>query len=225
MGNPLCRPAGSALGYERITVIEFGVAGGNGLLELERVANWVQRRSGVGIDAVGFDTGTGLPQPHDYRDLPNLWRGGDFRMDADRLRTRLTSARLVLGPVSETALAFLESEPAPIGFVSFDLDLYSSTLDAFAIFEAGAAVTLPRVVCYFDDIIGFSHSDFAGERLAIAEFNASHELRKVSKLYGLRYVLEQDRWWTDMMYMFHCFEHPSYNVPDGSNPLRELPLR
>ncbi len=145
----------SALGYERITVIEFGVAGGNGLLELERVANWVQRRSGVGIDAVGFDTGTGLPQPHDYRDLPNLWRGGDFRMDADRLRTRLTSARLVLGPVSETALAFLESEPAPIGFVSFDLDLYSSTLDAFAIFEAGAAVTLPRVVCYFDDIIGF----------------------------------------------------------------------
>lgn len=214
----------AALGYERITVIEFGVAGGNGLLELERIAAWVQRRAGVGIEVVGFDTGTGLPKPQDYRDVPNLWDEGFFGMNPERLREQLTNARLVLGPVSETLLAFIDSGPAPIGFVSFDLDLYSSTTDAFAIFRADPTLVLPRVVCYFDDIVGFSHNDYAGERLAITEFNDRSEMRKISKLYGLRYVLDLDRCWTDMMYMFHCFEHSQYNETDGTNRLRDLPL-
>lgn len=213
------------LGYERITVIEFGVAGGNGLLELERVAAWVSRRAGVGIDVVGFDTGTGLPQPQDYRDLPNLWRECYYGMDPERLRSRLQVAQLLLGPVAETIDEFIATGPAPVGFVSFDLDLYSSTVDAFTIFRAAPELVLPRVICYFDDIIGFSHGDFTGERLAIAEFNAAHQARKLSQLYGLRYVVYQDRWWTDSMYMMHCFEHPRYNEPDGTNQLNELPLR
>ena len=214
----------AALGRERITVIEFGVAGGNGLLELERVAAWVERRSGVGIDAVGFDTGTGLPRPQDYRDLPNLWSEGQYAMDSAALQARLSTARLELGAVAETVPAFLAERPAPIGFVSFDLDLYSSTTEALRIFEAEPAMLLPRVVCYFDDIIGFSHGDFTGERLAIREFNACHQDRKLSRLYGLRYVLMQDRWWTEMMFMLHDFEHPDYNRPDGTNRRRELPL-
>jgi hypothetical protein len=215
----------AGLGYERITVIEFGVAGGTGLLELERIAAWVARRSGVAIDVAGFDTGTGLPQPQDYRDLPNLWREGDYSMDPERLRSRLKSAQLLLGPVAETIEELIAAAPAPVGFVSFDLDLYSSTVDAFAIFRAAAELVLPRVVCYFDDIIGFSHGDFTGERLAISEFNAAHEARKLSQLYGLRYVVYQERWWTESMYMLHCFEHPRYNRPDGTNRLHELPLR
>jgi len=215
----------SALGQKRTSVIEFGVAGGNGLVELERVAQWVEQRSGVGIDVYGFDTGSGLPQPQDYRDLPNLWSEGYFPMDPERLQARLNRARLVLGPVAETVPGFLEGPPAPIGYVSFDLDLYSSTMDAFQIFDASPDRLLPRVVCYFDDIIGFSHGDFSGERLAITDFNRRYEARKISKLYGLRYVLVQDKWWTDMMYMFHLFDHPSYNVVDGTNTRTELPLR
>jgi len=215
----------AALGQRRVAVIEFGVAGGNGLLELERVAGWVERRSGVGIDVYGFDTGRGLPQPQDYRDLPNLWSEGHFPMDHEQLRSCLGRAELELGPVAETVPRFLESGPAPIGFVSFDLDLYSSTVDAFRIFESPPERLLPRVTCYFDDIIGFSHGDFAGERLAISEFNQTHEDRKISQLYGLRYVLLQEKWWTEMMYMFHLFDHPDYNRPDGTNTRRELPLR
>jgi hypothetical protein len=215
----------AGLRYDRITVIEFGVAGGNGLRELERVAAWVARRSGVAIDVVGFDTGTGLPQPQDYRDLPNLWREGDYGMNPARLRSQLKAARLLLGPVAETIGEFIAASPAPVGFVSFDFDLYSSTVDAFAIFRAAPELVLPRVICYFDDIIGFSHGDFTGERLAISEFNAAHEARKLSQLYGLRYVVYQERWWTESMYMLHCFEHPRYNEPDGTNRLRELPLR
>ena len=216
---------GAALGHARISVIEFGVAGGNGLLELERVSRWVAGRSGLAIDVYGFDTGSGLPQPQDYRDVPNLWSEGHFPMDPDGLRRRLTSAHLELGPVAETVPAFLERRPAPVGFISFDLDLYSSTVDAFGVLSTDPELLLPRVTCYFDDIIGFSHSDFTGERLAISDFNESHEHRKISKLYGLRYVLYQDKWWTDMMYMLHLFDHPDYNRPDGTNELRELPLR
>jgi hypothetical protein len=224
-GTMCAAVTGAALGYERITAIEFGVAGGNGLLELERVAQWTARRAGIAVDVVGFDTGTGLPKPTDYRDLPQLWSEGYYGMDAERLRSQLSTARLVLGPVSETVGEFVASGPAPIGFVSFDLDLYSSTVDAFALLGAQASLLLPRVVCYFDDIVAFSHSDFAGERLAISEFNERSHSRKLSQLYGLRYVLYQDRAWTEMMYMLHCFEHPQYNDWDGLNKLSELPLR
>src|SRR4051812_24481223 len=180
----LCAAAvAETLGYERISVIEFGVAGGNGLVALESCARQAAELSGVAIDTYGFDTGTGLPKPEDYRDLPQLWSEGFFAMDADSLRSRLTDAHLVLGPVAETVDEFVANRPAPIGFVSFDLDMYSSTMDAFAIFESMHDIVMPRVVCYFDDMAGFSHGDFTGERLAISEFNERHEMRKISQVY------------------------------------------
>jgi hypothetical protein len=221
----LCAAAvAAALGYERISVIEFGVAGGNGLVALESCARQASELAGVAIDTYGFDTGTGLPKPTDYRDLPQLWSEGFFAMDADRLRSRLTDAHLVLGPVADTVGEFIAGSPAPIGFVSFDLDMYSSTMDAFAVFEDSPEVVMPRVVCYFDDIAGFSHGDFTGERLAITDFNQRHELRKISQIYGLRHVMDLDQWWTEQMYMAHFFDHPRYNEFDGSNRIRELPL-
>lgn len=213
-----------ALGYPRISVIEFGVAGGGGLIKLEEIAAWVERQTGVVIDVYGFDTGTGLTKPQDYRDLPQLWREGDYKMDVDRLRSRLTRARLVLGPVERTVPEFLAESPAPVGFVAFDLDLYSSTMHAFRLFEAADGALLPRVVCYFDDIIGFSHGDFNGERLAIHDFNDDHELRKISPIYGLRHVLDMDKVWTEMMFMFHAFDHARYNEYDGMNFIPELSL-
>jgi hypothetical protein len=213
------------LGLPRISVIEFGVAGGDGLLALEQLAAEAEAASGVAIDVYGFDTGTGLTKPQDYRDLPQLWFEGDYVMDVPRLKARLHKAQLVLGPVAETVPKFLAGKPAPIGFVSFDLDLYSSTMDAFRLFDGADEVLLPRVVCYFDDIVGYSHGDFNGERLAITEFNQSHEMRKISKIYGLRYALDLDQWWVEMMYMFHAFRHPRYNDFDGTNPWRQIPLQ
>jgi hypothetical protein len=214
----------SALEIDRIAVVEFGVAGGNGLLALETIAADVAQRSGVEIEVYGFDTGSGLPKPQDYRDLPQMWSEGAFAMDVDALRRRLTSAELILGPVAETVPAFAANVSCPVGFVAFDLDMYTSTIDAFSLLEASGSALLPRIVCYFDDIIGFSHSEFTGERLAIKEFNQRHQTRKISKLYGLRYVLDLDHWWTDMMYMFHAFDHPRYADNDGTNRLDALPL-
>lgn len=208
---------GKVLGYEKISVIEFGVAGGRGLLAMERAAELVEEMVGIGIDVYGFDAETGLPELQDYRDLPNLFLDGQFPMDRQELEKRLRRARLKLGLVEETVPAFLGSRPAPIAFVSFDLDLYTSTKHALKIFEAEDRLLLPRVPCYFDDIFGFTYSDYNGERLAIGEFNDISAMRKISPLYGLKYFVPSDAKgsaWTEQFYLLHMFDHPLYSRPD-----------
>ena len=206
------------IGLERISVIELGVAGGNGLLAMDRTAAQVEATLGVGIDVFGFDSGGGLPKPQDYRDLPNLWSEGDFPMDADKLRSQLQRAQLILGLVADTLPAFLMSRPAPIAFISFDLDLYSSTKEAMTLLAADPFLLLPRVHCYFDDILGFTFGDHNGERLAISEFNISHPARAISPIYGLRYYVPStyfNAMWVDKYYMAHILDHPLYGAYDG----------
>jgi hypothetical protein len=208
-----------AVGIERISVIEFGVAGGNGLLALEQIADKVGDLSGVAIDTYGFDTGCGLPKPLDYRDCPNLFAPGRYPMDEDKLRNRLRRARLMLGLVEDTVSEFIAFRPSPVAFISFDLDYYSSTMQAFKVFEAEQSLLLPRIHCYFDDIMGFTYSEYTGERLAIAEFNESHTSRKISPIYGLKYFLPQPHAqadWSEMLYIAHIFDHELYGREDGS---------
>jgi hypothetical protein len=169
-----------ALGIPRISVMEFGVAGGNGLVALEVIAAKVSGYLGVGIDVYGFDTGIGNPKPEDYRDVPNLFQEGDYPMDVARLQSRLTSAKLMLGPVETTVGKFLASRPAPIAFASFDFGIYSATRKALALFEGDERTLLPRIQCYFVGAAGLTFSEFAADRLAISEFNAAHALRKLS---------------------------------------------
>jgi hypothetical protein len=216
-----------ALGLDRMTVVEFGVAGGNGLLALETAATAAERFFEIGIDVVGFDAGGGIPPPRDHRDAPYVIAAGDFPMDTERLRARLQRSELLLGLVEETLPRFIEAAPAPIGFVSIDLDYYSSTVAALMLLAASADRLLPRVMCYFDDVMGYPWGDFNGERLAIAEFNDSHEDRKISPVYGLRYFLPQP-WaramWPDMMYLAHVLDHPRYNEDEGTALVRRLDL-
>lgn len=205
------------LSFERVSVIEFGVAGGASLLGLERIAELVEEMVDVGIDVYGFDAETGIPKTQDYRDCPNIWLDRQFPMNKKELEKRLRRAQLKLGLVKDTVPVFLESSPAPVAFVSFDLDLYSSTRDALKLFEAEHQLLLPRVLCHFDNILGLTYSDYNGERLAISEFNAGHSLRKLSPLYGLKYyVPSQVRHfpWTERFYFLHIFDHPLYNHPD-----------
>src|SRR6185295_1256317 len=163
------------LRYPRISVIEFGVAGGNGLVNLESHAIEVSKLFPVKIDIFGFDTGAGLPAPAGYKDLPYMWRQGDFKMDEKRLAARLSQAKLVLGDIKETLPRFLQSkDSSPVGAVFCDVDLYSSTQASLKLFDADPRFYLPRVFCYFDDIIGSEtelYNDYTGQRLAIREFN------------------------------------------------------
>jgi hypothetical protein len=208
-----------ALGCERIGVAEFGVAGGNGLLALERAAEAAGDLLGVQVQVYGFDAGSGMPTPRDPRDAPWLIEPGWFELDEPALRRRLRSAELVLGPVDKTVPAFLAAAHPPIGFAAFDLDYYSSTIEAFALLEADPARLLPRVPCYFDDLFGYGWSEFTGERAAIEDFNAAHEQRKIGKIHGLRYGLPASQHplpWHEQMYLVHAFDHPHYGTHEGA---------
>ena len=212
-----------------ITALELGVAGGNGLLELERLSDVIGRQVQVEIRSAGFDLGSGMPEPVDHRDLPYMWQRGFFAMDEQRLRSRLSSASLILGEVSETGPAFMSDLDAPIGFISFDLDYYSSTAAAMeALLNHDASHYLPRVFCYFDDTVGPHeelHSEFAGELLAIREFNDSHEHRKIAKVNGLRYkLLPYEGAWVSGFYVLHLFDHEQYNQYVYPEPDRQFPL-
>jgi len=208
------------LGLPRVSVIEFGVAGGSGLLALETISEAIERRTNIGIDVFGFDSGVGLPKPEDFRDQPNMWFEGQLPMDRAKLEPKLCRAKLCLGPVKETIPTFIAGNPAPVAFVSFDLDLYSSTRDALFIFKSNYVYLLPRVVSYFDDIFGHTYSDYCGERAAITEFNSSNSTRKICPIYGLRYFIPRfarGDLWPDGMYFSHFFEHPSYSRLDSFN--------
>jgi hypothetical protein len=208
------------LGHPGISVVEFGVAGGCGLIALENIAGAVSRLTDIGIEVFGFDTGAGLPPPADVRDQPNLWYGGQLPMDKQKVSSRLERAKLHIGPVKDTLGDFINDRPPPVAFISFDMDLYSSTRDALRIFEADHTLLLPRVFSYFDDIFGYTFNDFCGERLAIAEFNSNHVATKICPIYGLRYFIPRaalaERW-PDGMYIAHLFGHKMYNLLDSIN--------
>lgn len=218
------------LEIKRISVLECGVAGGNGLLALEKIAAEAGAHFGIEIDVVGFDTGDGMPDPVDYRDLPHVWNSGFYRMDVDKLRQRLSRAQLMLGDIEQTAATWLNgADIAPIGFVAFDLDYYSSTVKAMQLFEGAASTHLPRVHCYFDDIAGPEFAcmnEHVGELLAIDEFNARHPSRKICQIRNLRCARQRDENWYAQMYAFHDFGHSRYveNVAPKEATWRQLPI-
>ena len=206
-----------------ITVIEFGVAGGNGLIALERIAISIGRDLGINIAAIGFDSGEGMPDPKDYRDLPYIWRGGFYRMNRRALEARLNSAKLVVGNVEQTLSSFVP--PYPIGFIAFDLDYYSSTKNAFRVF---ATDHLPRVYCYFDDTVwpeSACHNEYIGELCAIREFNAEQVDAKLCPINGLRSIQPHKASWNEGMYVFHDFRHPLYCVNITPEEHRQIPLK
>lgn len=214
------------LGEPRVSLIEFGVAGGAGLLALERHAEEVEKKFGIQFEIYGFDTGAGLPEPVDHRDLPYCWKPGFFRMDQEALRRRLKRAKLVLGDIRDTIQSFTtDYNPAPIAGVSHDLDFHSSTAAAFQLFDCDPQFLLPRMVVYFDDVIGGDrelYNDFTGQRCAIHEFNSAHDCRKLSPIYYLRSqgVLTP---WHHQMWSFHAFDHPKYGSFIGGKN-EQLPL-
>jgi hypothetical protein len=203
------------LGLPKISVLEFGVAGGRGLINLEQHAARVSQLTGVGIEVYGFDTGMGLPPPEDYRDLPYVWQESNFKMDQDALRARLSRAKLVLGLVKDTVRNFAkEHDPAPVGAISFDLDYYSSTRDALDIQLIDPAKRLPRIFTYFDDIYSsdLGHvTSRVGVPLAIDEFNAAHPDHEIGQLTHLEFRYGPSRSWHRQIYSCASFAHPQYN--------------
>lgn len=218
-----------ALGVPRISVMEFGVAGGRGLLAIEALCPEIERAYGVEIEVWGFDTGEGLPEPVDYRDLPYIWKAGFYRMDQEALRRKLRRSQLVLGDVRDTVPTFFATHAAaPVGAAFLDLDFWSSTRDALALFAGPAATMLPRVFCYCDDVIsaegGGILSDDVGQLRAIADYNAGQEARKLRRIAGLAETRRIRAVWPTQIYVHHSFDHPDYSTYIHAEADRQLAL-
>lgn len=202
-----------ARGISQLTVVELGVGSGTGFLNLCELATRVTSETGVEFRLAGFDSGEGMPPPVDYRDHPELYKEGWFPMDREALVGSLpANARIHFGPIAETVAPFAaQLDPgAPLGFATLDVDFYSSSKDALHLFGGGRAdAYLPFVTVYVDDLSLATHTRFAGELLAIREFNEEHELRKLDWDWNLRHtrVFKHAEWLTHM-FKLHVLDHP-----------------
>ena len=135
-------------------------------------------------------------------------------MNVEALEKKLKFSKLILGDIKDTCQSFLsKNNPAPIGCVFIDLDYYSSTVEALKIFDGEDKYFLPRLFCYFDDVLGSEnelYNEFSGELAAIEEFNNVHQHKKISKLRCL-YERKVRAGWNEMIYSYHNFKHPDYN--------------
>jgi hypothetical protein len=184
----MCIASAQALAMQAktMTVIEFGVYKGDGLMALNSFCENIHDRTGLNFRVYGFDSGKGLPRPCDYRDHPEIWHEGDFvDVDYSALRKKLPSfSELVIGDLAETVPVFRRNlkDSEPVGFVAVDSDLYSSATSALRLFEDRASAFLPSTLLYFDDVDDIlTFNSRCGEALAINEFNERNALRFIER--------------------------------------------
>ena len=200
-------------GCTAITVVEFGVAAGAGLLNLCEISRKVTDITGVQIQIAGFDTGAGMPPPRDYRDHPDYYVTGDFPMsDFEALRRRLpANAQLIIGEISQTLPDFIAalSRSAPLAYIVLDVDYYWSSVECLKILAGPSEAYLPLVLLYADDVAYQDHNEWQGEMAAIGDFNKEHAMRKIGRLNNLsqaRYF--RNATWLTQMYAAHVLDHP-----------------
>lgn len=200
---------------KKILVIEFGVASGTGLFNLSFLASKLSNIYGVDYEVIGFDTGKGMPPPLDYRDHPEKYRTGDFP-PLTLPRTKLPlKTKIYYGEIKET-INLLKNDLVDnikIGFVSIDVDYYSSTKACLKVFNFEQSFYLPSVIVYFDDVNNPDHNKFCGELLAIDEFNLANKYRKITKMTQLRnWRIFKNAIWLDQMYFMHVLDS-NYRAP------------
>jgi hypothetical protein len=212
------------LGKRRVTVCEFGVATGNGLLALINLAALISCETGVEFRIVGFDTGEGLPQICSYPDHPELWSAGDFPMvDRAALVKRVDGrAELLFGDIKDTVGGFIASlsPEVPLGFVSVDVDIYTASHASLRCFEGGPELYLPAISMYFDDVSSFFSNRWCGELRAIEEFNQVGEFRKIDRdRTMINRAVNKSYIWHEHMYVCHVLDHESRTRPKARQGL------
>lgn len=209
------------LGINKLCVIEFGVAFGHGLVNLCKICAMITESTGIEFEIYGFDSDVGMPAILDYRDHPEIWHTGQFKSDHDAIRKKLTpNAQLISGNIKDTLDDFVKTklrEDCPLGLVSVDVDLYTSAKQCFELFKYGTQKCyLPTTIVWMDDINDLlTCNDWAGEALAIREFNAESEFRKLQEL-----RVRQNHppaGWHDHIYGLHVLNHPARTgeMPQG----------
>lgn len=205
------------LGLSRVTVVEFGVANGAGLLNLASLAARITAETDIEFSIVGFDSGAGMPPPRDYRDHPEFYREGDYPMQQpEELRRRLpANGELIVGDISETVPEFLArlTPDSPLAFVVVDVDYYWSTVSCLEVLTGRPDLYLPTTVLYLDDVSYVAHNKWQGELLAVEEFNEREEMRKITPYNFLRvHRLFKRPVWIEHMYTLHVLDHATRSV-------------
>jgi hypothetical protein len=204
-------------GIPKLTLIEFGVANGAGLLNICMISDLVAKETGVEFAIVGFDSGEGMPPARDYRDHPEKYFTGDFPVaDKDKLVASLPkNARIIFGDIKQSLATFAMDIEAPIGFIAIDVDYYWSTKEALDVLLLAAEHYLPMVFMYFDDVQDIEDNVYCGELLAIQEFNAdaSHPMRRLGRANFLNELrIFKRAIWHKQIYIAHAFDHPFRSV-------------
>ena len=207
------------LKIDSMTVIEFGVANGTGLINIQSICKKITKLLDIKFNIYGFDNLVGLPKPEGFKDHPDLYQESDYPLqDIEKLKNRLNeNTKLIIGDVKDTVPEFKKNDfkNSPIGFVSFDLDYYSSTKNALDILNIESENLLPIIDIYFDDISDYKHNSKCGQYLAIDEFNKNQALRLLEQHKFLRKKrIFQRAKWIDHMYQLHVLDHKEKNSSD-----------
>lgn len=204
------------LGLSRFSILEFGCAGGSGLIDLEYHVSRFEKYYDIKAEIYGFDAGDGLPPSTDYRDVLYLWQEGDYKMDKEKLKKTLRRSEIIIGDINTTLPKFFKRDHIPpVGLVFQDMDYYSSTFNSLSHFlDVDSKLIFPRIRMYLDDTLYTSQS--LGELLATNEFNKLSQNFKLEKVeLEAEYLSLKWRNWIYLgkkFYFLHCFRHPDYNL-------------
>lgn len=197
-------------GIKRLTLIEFGVAAGAGLMNMCWIAERITKETGVEFDIVGFDSGEGMPPPRDYRDHPEYYLTGDYPVTdkAALLKALPSNAKIYYGPIEQTLKQAEQEITSAIGFISIDVDYFFSTEQSLEILTWQPERYLPAVPMYFDDVAFLDHNRFCGELLAIDSFNEQRQFRKIAPINFLpKYRIFKNAVWLGQIYYAHILDH------------------
>ena len=135
----------------------------------------------------------------------------------------------MLGPVAETLSGFIADPPveAPVGMISFDLDYYSSTVEAFDIFKlpdechpAAGDVLHGRYRRRRGMVLGLHRRQIGNTRVQ----RAQRRPRKLSLCYDfVEFGFER---WQEKVMIYHDFAHSRYNSYVGDEQREaQIPLK
>ena len=212
------------LGINQVSAIELGVAGGAGIISLEKYKKKIEKVLDINIDIYGFDMGSGLPKIEADEDLPYLWRAGLYKLDKVALEKKINS-KIFYGDVKNTLDDFIKINKNNICCIFFDLDLYTSTINFLNQIPKIKDHLLPRVLCYFDDVYVFENyiNQFNGVFKAIDEFNKNFSDFKlghsVDHFKDFKFPLAKTS-----IYTLHCFKNHLYKKYIGTNIESDLSL-
>ena len=207
-----CAEEAKRLNINTISLIEFGVANGAGLMNISKLSKKVTKVTGIEFKIYGFDTGAGMPVPKSFEDHPELYKVGDYPMDLINLKLKLdNNVELIIGDLDKTIKNFSQNVlNFPIGFISLDVDYYSSSVQALNLLDSiNSNQLLPCTYLYVDDIEEDTHNSICGELGAIASFNKNNckniFIEKNSNIRWNR-VFKNAKW-IDKIFYIHNFNH------------------